>query len=195
MNASQILSRFAQISVFGAQATPELWAAAWAALLDGKEGIMVQSYEDDTVVLRAKCEMDREGPTGCSFCVDGHAVVIEDGVIRTSYGANVHSAYVSVSKEAIFLETDELASETHWPYYERVGLGRAAGNLSAVRSAGILMKGGFSAEEFDILGTGVAIRLTHEDGSCGRCAACGCAGRVDDNLPDGVSPCLDCDRA
>jgi len=161
MNAStQMISRFARISVFGAQPTVELWEASYAALLEGKEGVMVQDYETNEMQLRCPYDGERGGPTGASSCVDGHTVLIKDGVISTMYGANVHSAKVTVTRERIFLETDELASENHWPFYEMRGILRAAGNLSAIRSAGILMEGGFEAEEFEVLEAGAVVRLS-----------------------------------
>ena len=158
-NATQMVSRFAQISVFGAQPSPELWAASWAALLEGKEGVMVQDYEDNSITLIPLYTGARGGYTGGSSCVDGHTILIKDGVLSTSYGANAHGALVTVTKEGIFLETDDLPSEVHWPYYEMRGILRAEGNLSAIRAAGVLMEGGFQPEEFEVLGAGAAVRL------------------------------------
>ena len=159
MNATQMMARFSSISIFGAQPTVELWTAAWSALLDGKEGVLHQDYEDNSIVLRPLYVGAKGGYTGGSSCVDGHTVLIKDGVLSTEYGANVHSAKVTVTKEGIFLETDDLPSEVHWPYYEMRGILRAEGNLSAIRAAGVLMEGGFQPEEFEVLGEGAVVRL------------------------------------
>ena len=141
MNTKIINTDISAISrAFYATPSVALIERSLAVLENGGDGVAVFEINDGDGTNGCETTMRDFGRAiGNASCVEGHDVIVKNGMCHTTCGANVHDVNITFDANGMFLTADSDESECLWPCFEELGSKRVGGAKSAQRVAGLLM--------------------------------------------------------